>query len=113
MKLHLSILEKLIELPTKDVNELRRLLDDVGLEVKDIEHAGGRVVYNIETLANRGDHLSALGVAREISARELSAIKNPQVASSLGERKASLQVAIRTDKCSRYGLLEMQVPADM
>ncbi len=113
MKLHISILEKLIELPTKDVNELRQMLDELGLEVKGIEETAGRVVFNVETLANRGDHLSALGVAREISARELVALKHPQVVSSLGDRRASVAIRCLTDRCSRYALLEMQVPTDM
>ncbi len=113
MKLHLEILEKIIELPSKDLQETRQLLDDLGLEVKGIEGEGSRTVFTIETLANRGDHIYALGIAREISARLLTPIKHPTLASSLGERRASVPLHIATDKCLRYGLLEMQLPRDM
>jgi phenylalanyl-tRNA synthetase beta chain len=110
MKLPLPMLEKLIELPSQDVQEIRRLLDDTGLEVKDVLNDGGRVIYNIETLANRGDTVSVLGIARELSARLLTAVKVPTVAGELPARKASLNVSITTEKCLRYGLLEMTLP---
>lgn len=113
MKLHLSILEKLIELPTKDPLELRHIFDDLGLEVKDIENQGGKVVYNIETLANRGDHLYALGVAREISARYLTSLKYPPVAAEFGQHKTSIPVKSIVPQCYRYALLEMTLPANM
>lgn len=113
MKLHLSVLQKLIELPTPDPVELRHLLDDLGLEVKDIDRSNGEVIFNIETLANRGDHLSAIGVAREISARLLAQVKHPQLASSLGDRKSSFAVRKSTEKCLRYALLELQLPERM
>jgi len=113
MKLHVSILSKLIELPTQDMNELRHVLDDLGLEVKGVEGAGLKTIFNIETLANRGDHLSALGVARELSARYLAAVSAPTVASSFQDRKGSIPVRKATDLCSRYALLELQLPPGM
>ncbi len=119
MKLYVRMLEKLIELPECPVESaakspLRHLLDDVGLEVKGVEvspQAG--VVFTIESLANRGDHLYALGTAREISARTLAQIKMPSVAGQLPERKAGVPVRRLTDKCLRYALLEMTVPSPM
>ena len=48
MKLHLSLLQKVIDLPSSDPVELRHTLDDLGLEVKDIEGEGKDTVYNIE-----------------------------------------------------------------
>lgn len=113
MKLHLSILEKLIELPSGGSEELRQVLDDLGLEVKGLEDSNGRPVFNIETLANRGDHLYALGVAREFSARYLTALKVPPMAAELVEKNPSLMVRNQTDKCLRYALLEMTLPAGM
>lgn len=108
MKLHLSILEKLIDLPTKVPQELRQLLDDIGLEVKSLDQeSAADVIFNIETLANRGDHLSALGVAREISARTLTAPRIPAIAGQLSDRKASLGVSVKTEKCLRYAALEL------
>lgn len=112
MKLYSSILEKYIDLPTKDSHELRMLLDDVGLEVKDIEQGGGGVVYNIETLANRGDHLSAQGIARELSARLLVQTKHPNSV-DLPDRKSSVIIRKETESCMRYALLEMNISPDL
>jgi phenylalanyl-tRNA synthetase beta chain len=111
MKLYKSILEKFIELPTQDVHELRRILDDVGLEVKSIETKNHDTVFTIETLANRGDHLSALGVARELSARFLCQTKLPSFA-NLGDQKTHVIVRKNTEFCLRYGLLEITTPSD-
>lgn len=119
MKLHVRLLEKLIEIPECTVegasnSPLRILLDDLGLEVKGVEASQEKgVVYTLETLANRGDHLSHIGVARELSARSLAQIKAPTVATQLSDRKASVLVRRATEKCMRYSLMEMSVPSDM
>ncbi len=113
MKVHLSILEKFIELPTKEPAELRALFDDVISEVKGIEGSGPATVFTIETLANRGDHVSTLGIARELSARLLSPVSAPAVAGELTDRKTSIPVRIETPKCLRYALLEMALASDM
>jgi phenylalanyl-tRNA synthetase beta chain len=119
MKLFVRMLEKLLELPecppeSAASSLLRQTLDDVGLEVKNVEVSGERgVVFTIETLANRGDHLYALGVARELSARTLAQIHAPSVAGQLSERKASVLVRRATEKCPRYALLEMSLPNPM
>jgi len=119
MKFHVRMMEKLLELPEWSVAmaascPLRHLLDDIGLEVKgvDVSETTG-VVYTIETLANRGDHLYALGAAREISARTLAHINIPPVAGQLSDRKPSVLIRRQTDKCSRYALLEMSLPVSM
>lgn len=117
MKLPVRLLEKVIEIPeckseNADRSELRHLLDDIGLEVKGVEvHPERGVIYTIETLANRGDHLSVVGIAREISARTLAQVKVPAVIGELPDKKASVSVRRVTDKCSRYALLEMSLPA--
>jgi phenylalanyl-tRNA synthetase beta chain len=113
MKLPLALLAKFIELPTKSISELRAIFDDLGLEVKDIENDGENAVFNIETLANRGDHLYALGIARELSARTLSTVKYPALAETLPDRKVSLTVKNNTDKCLRYALLELAISGSM
>lgn len=119
MKLQVRLLEKFIELPECPVeiagrSPLRHLLDDVGLEVKNTEVLPDRgVVFTIETLANRGDHLSILGVAREISARTLAQVKVPTMAAKLSEKKAGIPVRRITEKCPRYALLEMTLPQQM
>lgn len=119
MRLYVRLLEKLIEIPECQVaaashSPLRVLLDDLGLEVKGVEASPERgVIYTLETLANRGDHLSHVGVAREISARTLAHIKMPPVAGQLSDRKASVLVRRATDKCMRYALMEMSIPTGM
>jgi phenylalanyl-tRNA synthetase beta chain len=119
MKLYVRILERLLELPecaadSAATSVLRHTLDDLGLEVKGVEfHADRGVVFNIETLANRGDHLYALGVARELSSRTLAKISLPNVAAQLSDRKAAIPVRRLTDKCSRYAALEMSLPSSM
>jgi phenylalanyl-tRNA synthetase beta chain len=119
MKLYVRMLEKLLEIPECTLEQaatspLRHTLDDLGLEVKGVEASGDvGVVFTIETLANRGDHLYAMGIARELSARTLAQIRVPTVAGQLSERKASILVRRATDKCQRYALLEMSVPRPM
>lgn len=107
MKLHLSILEKLIALPSNDPKELRKLLDDLGLEVKAEEEVSAKTVFNIETLANRGDHLSALGVARELSARLLTPISYPKLAPDFSSLRSSLKLSVDSALCSKIALLEV------
>ncbi len=113
MKLHYSVLSRLIEIPAKDPLELRHILDDLGLEVKDISGVGEHTVYNIETLANRGDHVHVLGVARELSARFLTSINFPPMAPEFPAKGSSISVRVSTPLCSRYALLELSLPASM
>ena len=122
MKLHLSLLERIIdlrqvlgtrELEPIDSQALRHLLDDVVSDVKDVETDGGRVVYTVEALATRGDHFCALGIARELSARSLQPIKYPSLAPEIRENRTSVPVYKDTEKCLRYALMEMHLPADL
>lgn len=113
MKLHLEVLQRLIELPSPDPIEVRHLLDDLGMEVKDLVSEGSSRIFTIETLANRGDHLHALGIAREISGRLLTPVHLPAVAPSLSDRKATIPARKTTDKCLRYWLMEMSLPKHM
>ena len=51
-----------------DPKELGEKLTLIGLEIDGIEERGDDIVYDIEVTSNRGDCLSHIGVAREISA---------------------------------------------
>jgi phenylalanyl-tRNA synthetase beta chain len=113
MKLSLSLLSKLIDLPNADEGELRKLFDDLGLEVKDIAHDSRGAIFTIETLANRGDHLSALGVAREIAARTLVAPHAVALQSSLPDKRPSVPIRRETDLCLRYALMECELSLPM
>ncbi len=108
MRLRTSSLKKFIDLPVTDSQELRHLLDDIGLEVKDIEEASTDPVYNIETLANRGDHVSVQGMARELSARFCIPLKQPELAKELGSAKSAHTVGNVNELCLRYGLLDLK-----
>lgn len=109
MKLYLSQLERLLELPSKEISALRVYLDEAGLEVKNTVENGGNIVFTIETLANRWDHLSALGIARELGAKLLIQMKSPQVVGELPSRLPSTTVEIETDLCHAYSLTDLHV----
>jgi phenylalanyl-tRNA synthetase beta chain len=112
MKLPIKLLERVLDLPEeyRSIKALRALLDDLGLEVKAVDTRDTTSpVFTIETLANRGDHLSVIGIAREISARLLLPLAVPQLAIELPERAASVVVRNFTELCHRYLLLELQL----
>lgn len=110
MKLNLVSLRRFIDLPWSSTVEIRRALDLLGLEVKDVEETAKGPVFNIETLANRGDHLSVLGVARELSASVLSSLRVPAMSFGHRELEISRPVRISSAKCLRYSLWEFDLP---
>ncbi len=112
MNIKISLLERFIELPTHDTQELRQIFDDLGLEVKGVSGEGDTLEFTLETLAHRGDHLCALGIAREFAGRYLTPIKQPALG-QLNDSKPSFIVKKLTDKCFRYGLMEMHFPERM
>ena len=65
MNLSLNVLKRHIDIQQTPV-ELRHLLDDIGIEVKRMEEVEDDIVYGLELLANRGDHHSYVGIARDI-----------------------------------------------
>lgn len=114
MKLYLSMLRQMLDLPTTEPAEIRVHLDEAGLEVKGVESTpGGDTIYTIETLANRGDQGCVLGAARELSARLLTPLRMVSIATDLPDKAVSLPVRRTTDLCTRYALLEMSAPGEM
>ena len=109
MKLALSLLKKFVDLPTSDVTELRHILDDLGLEVKDVETKGSETTFNIETLANRGDHVSVIGMAREFAGRFLKPLKAQPSVNQFPNKEISFKIKKLTALCTRYAALEMEV----
>ncbi len=110
MKLDLALLKSIVAVPEIPVSELRHVFDDLGLEVEGIEDGFGKVIFNIETLANRGDHLSALGIAREFAGRYLKPISYPALISALPSVATNIPIKIATEYCYTYSLLAMDLP---
>jgi phenylalanyl-tRNA synthetase beta chain len=107
MKMYLSLLKRFVEIPDNNINNIIRQLENLGLEVKNIELLENDTLFTIETLANRGDHLCALGIAREISAKNLSSIKTPNLSPINTDKNASVILRVNSKLCSRYDLLEI------
>ena len=112
MKLSLTLLARCLDLPTKDAAELRRLFDDLGLEVEQYVEEKGEPFFKIETLAHRGDHLSAYGIARELSARYLTPLK-PLILYPSWPPAEAHDASVETESCLRYALLSMDLPSGL
>jgi phenylalanyl-tRNA synthetase beta chain len=94
-----EVLQRYTALPV-DTAELRALLEDVGLEVKRTDvHAG--IVFTLELLANRGDHHSYEGIAREISGRTGATVSRPAIA-ALTAGESPVRLRCETDRCLVY-----------
>ncbi len=100
MKIAQDVLARYIDVP-EDPKELRELLDDMGLEVKRMEHDGVSTVFTLELLANRGDHHCYDGVATELNGRLNLAVRRPEI-KHVQDDGASWPVRLQTDLCSRY-----------
>ena len=109
MKFSKKILETFVKLP-KD--ESRRngseggwqdLMADVGLEIKSVDGD----IFNLELLANRGDHYCYSGIAREISGR--TGAKVAEFPSIPLEQKPAKLFQIDTDKCIAYSLTPFRI----
>jgi phenylalanyl-tRNA synthetase beta chain len=114
MKVSLALLSKFIELPSQETKILRPLLDEIG-EVKDVQFDTKTKdkIFNVETLANRADHVSILGIARELSAKLLTQIKLPAIASNLIEHKTSIPLRVLSENCTHYSMLELTGSSSM
>ena len=100
MKISADVLRRFVSTP-EDGRELRLLLDDVGIEVK--RHDTAADTFTVELLANRGDHHSYLGLAREISGRTGGGVCAPEVP-TLEVGPTPHPLALKTDLCGRYSL---------
>lgn len=101
MKIPLEWLKDFVEVKMKP-KELQARLTMAGLEVGAIEGEA----LDIDVLPNRGDCLSILGVAREVSAITGAKLKKPApvrtgAAKGTGLRKISIEVKDK-DLCPRY-----------
>ena len=73
MKISANVLKRFCAGTPAEPKALRRLLDDLGVEVKRLDEQGSDALLTLELLANRGDHHCYAGVAREVAARTKTA----------------------------------------
>lgn len=106
MKFSKKILETFIDLP----KEWQELMEDVGLEIKSIDGD----VFNLELLANRGDHYCYLGLTNEIHGRTSAKIKYDMAKMTMPldqSEKSKNLFKIETDKCLAYSLTPYKLSA--
>jgi phenylalanyl-tRNA synthetase beta chain len=109
VKFLLEHLRTHIDLPSS-AREVRELLDDVGIEVKTAETTELGTVFNVELLANRGDHYAYDGLAREISGRTGKPLKYPRLRKLDAQPADATRVKIETPLCLVYTLTELTAP---
>lgn len=106
MKFSKNILETFIDLP-KDWQET---MEDIGLEVKSIDGD----IFNLELLANRGDHYCYMGLTNEIYGRTGVKIKYDMAKMTAPldiSKKSNDLFKIETDKCLAYSLTPYKLSA--
>ncbi len=85
--------------------EVRERLTNVGLAIDAVEERGDDYVLDVEVPSNRGDCLSHVGVARELSVIENSKVQSPESKIQNTEGKTSELTAVEIldpDLCPRY-----------
>jgi phenylalanyl-tRNA synthetase beta chain len=85
--------------------EVRERLTNVGLAIDAIEERGDDYVLDVEVPSNRGDCLSHVGIARELSVIEKSKVRGPKPKVQNTEGKTSELTAVEIldpDLCPRY-----------
>jgi len=87
--------------------EARELLDEVGIEVKSLDTTSLGTVVNCELLANRGDHYSYQGVAREVRGRTGKPLRYPPLYKLDVQPADDTRVRIETPLCLVYTVTEL------
>jgi len=87
MLVSLEILQQFVDVSR--ILNLREVFDLLGLEVKNVDKE--EKVFNIETLANRGDHLSHYYIAKELSAKLDLTLQEPKIFSGDFNRGSLIQ----------------------
>jgi phenylalanyl-tRNA synthetase beta chain len=101
MKISANVLKRFCAGTPADPKVLRRLLDDVGVEVKRLDVQGADALLTLELLANRGDHHCYAGVAREVAARTKTPLTLPE-SRALPVGAPPLPLKIESEKCLLY-----------
>ena len=85
--------------------EVRERLTSVGLAIDAVEERGDDYVLDVEVPSNRGDCLSHVGIARELSVIEKSKVRSPKSKVQNTEGKTTDLTAVEIldpDLCPRY-----------
>jgi phenylalanyl-tRNA synthetase beta chain len=108
MKLSAKVLRRFCSGVPQDAKALRKLLDDLGVEVKRLDQQASDALLTLELLANRGDHHCYAGVAREVAARTKTPLSLPP-ARTLEVGAPPLPLRIESDKCLLYTATPLRV----
>ncbi|HVY28121.1 MAG TPA: phenylalanine--tRNA ligase subunit beta [Polyangiaceae bacterium] len=108
MKISANVLRRFCAGVPQEAKALRRLLDDLGIEVKRMDVQGADALLTLELLANRGDHHCYAGVAREIAARTKTPLSLP-TARSLQVGAPPLPLRVESEKCLLYTATPLRV----
>lgn len=107
------MLRDLVE-TTMGPQEIADLLTMAGFEVEDIVESEGDLILDVKVMANRGDGLSAMGLAREILAKDDGAQptdlyrQSTQRFGTEGSQEASGQnsrITLQTPACTSYACM--------
>ncbi len=108
MKISAKVLRRFCAGVPAEPKALRKLLDDLGVEVKRLDVQGDDALLTLELLANRGDHHCYAGVAREVAARTRTALNTPP-ARALEVGTPPVPLRIESDKCLLYSATPLRV----
>lgn len=106
MRFLLEHLRTYTDLPSR-THDCRELLDEVGIEVKSSDVTDGGTVFNVELLANRGDHYCYQGVAREVRGRTGGPLHYPKLRALDVQPAVPSRIRIETPLCLVYTLTEL------
>jgi phenylalanyl-tRNA synthetase beta chain len=104
MKILLSWLNDYIDAGLS-AEQIAGILSDLGLSCEGIQQLGGDAVIDLEITSNRGDCLSLIGVARELSAATGKPLKMPNIEPLESDKVASDLASVEiqdADLCPRY-----------
>ena len=104
MKISLQWLNDYIELKLS-AEQIAEILSDLGFPSAGIEHMPDDAVLDVEITSNRGDCLSYIGIARELSVVTGKSLKLPKVELTESTKRASEFASVEVheqDLCPRY-----------
>jgi phenylalanyl-tRNA synthetase beta chain len=108
MKISANVLKRFCAGVPAEPKALRRLLDDLGVEVKRLDVQGSDALLTLELLANRGDHHCYAGVAREVAARTKTALTVPG-GRTLEVGTPPVPLRVESEKCLLYTATPLRV----